>query len=146
VDAETPAPLPRRRGHRATFIAAGVYNLAWGALAALDPQHLFRSTGLPPLDQPAVFACLGMVVGVYGLLYLEVARRPEHGFAIAAVGLLGKLLGPIGMVHLVWSGRWPPAALWLSLANDCVWWGPFIVYLRDSWPLFRRTWTAERPS
>jgi hypothetical protein len=145
MGAEVPPRLPRRRGHRLTFAAAGFYNLAWGALAALDPQHLSRFAGMPPLEQPAVFACLGMVVGIYGLLYLEVARRPERGFAIAAVGLLGKLLGPAGMAHLVWTGRWPPAALWLSFANDLVWWAPFIVYLRDSWPLYRRTWTEERP-
>ena len=80
-----PAGRIRRRGlHRAVFAVAGVYNLAWGAYAALDPQWLFRVAGMPPLNHPAIFACLGMVVGVYGFLYLEVARAPERGFAIAA--------------------------------------------------------------
>ncbi len=41
-----------------------------------------------------------MVVGLYGLLYLEVARVPERGWLLAAVGLLGKVLGPIGLVSL----------------------------------------------
>ena len=65
-----PRTMPRRRLHRAVFAAAGCYNLAWGAYAALDPQWLARFARLPPLDQPAIFACLGMVVGIYGLLYL----------------------------------------------------------------------------
>lgn len=48
-----------------------------------------------------MFTCLGMVVGVYGILYLEVARRPEHGWMIIAVGLLGKCLG----CAQPWSGE-----------------------------------------
>ena len=56
---------------------------------------------MPLSNQPAVFACLGMVVGLYGILYLEVARVPERGWLIAAVGLTGKVLGPIGMVWLI---------------------------------------------
>ena len=65
--------------------------------AAFDPQWLFRFAGMPLPTQPAIFACLGMVVGLYGLLYLEVARVPERGWLIAAVGLAGKVLGPIGL-------------------------------------------------
>ena len=131
--------IPRRRWHRAVFIAAGIYNLGWGLWAALDPQWLFRFAGMPPLDQPAVFACLGMVVGIYGFLYLEVARRPEHGWPIAAVGLLGKLLGPAGLALLVWRGTWPAATAVLCLTNDLVWWLPFALYLRDAWPCYRTT-------
>jgi hypothetical protein len=129
--------IPRRRWHRGVFVAAGLYNLGWGAYAGLDPQWLFRFAGMPPLNHPAVFACLGMVVGVYGLLYLEVARLPERGWAIAAVGLLGKLLGPLGLAWLLWQGAWPPAAAVLCLTNDFVWWLPFALYLRDAWPAYR---------
>ena len=38
-----------------------------------------------------------MVIGLYGLIYLEVARAPERGWPLAAVGLTGKVLGPIGL-------------------------------------------------
>jgi hypothetical protein len=131
--------IPRRRWHRAVFVAAGLYNLGWGLWAALDPQWLFRFAGMPPLGEPEVFVCLGMVVGIYGLLYLEVARLPESGWPIAAVGLLGKLLGPLGMVWLFWTGAWPPAAAVLCLGNDLVWWVPFALYLRDAWPSYRAT-------
>ncbi|HET7230980.1 MAG TPA: hypothetical protein VFJ16_13300 [Longimicrobium sp.] len=129
--------IARRRFHRAVFVAAGFYNLAWGAWAAVDPQWLFRFSGMPPLNHPAIFACLGMVVGVYGFLYLEVARAPERGFAIAAVGLLGKVLGPIGLARLIATGEWPPATVVLCLTNDFIWWIPFALYLRDAWPFYR---------
>jgi hypothetical protein len=129
--------IERRRFHRAVFALAGAYNLAWGAWAAADPQWLFRFAGMPPLNHPAIFACLGMVVGVYGFVYLEVARAPERGFAIAAVGLLGKVLGPIGLARLIATGEWPPATLVLCLTNDFIWWIPFALYLRDAWPFYR---------
>ncbi|HSU13061.1 hypothetical protein [Longimicrobium sp.] len=139
-----PARAIRRRGlHRAVFALAGVYNLAWGAYAAADPQWLFRFAAMEPLNHAAIFACLGMVVGVYGFLYLEVARVPERGFAIAAVGLLGKVLGPIGLARLIATGQWPPATFVLCLTNDFVWWIPFALYLRDAWPFFRADIAGE---
>jgi len=72
-----PAPALSSR------VAAGLYNIAWGAWTALKPQWLFRFAGLPPLNQPAIFACLAMVIGLYGILYLEVVRLPEQGWLIS---------------------------------------------------------------
>ena len=126
--------MPRRRFHRRVFLAAGVYNLAWGLFTVLDPQWLFRFAGMPLANYPEVFACLGMVVGLYGVLYFEVARDPERGRLLAAVGLIGKVLGPIGWLQLVLSGRWPVATLVLCATNDLIWWVPFGLYLYDSRP------------
>ena len=130
------SPLPRRKWHRCVFVAAGFYNIAWGLWSAADPQWLFRFAEMPPLNHPSIFACLAMVVGVYGILYWEVARRPERGWLIAAVGLVGKLLGPAGLAMLIARGEWPPATLALCLPNDLIWWIPFGLYLRDAWPYF----------
>ena len=80
--------MRRRRIHQATFVAAGIYNLLWGAYAAPDPQWLFRFAGMPPANYPGIFACLGMVVGLYGILYFQVARRPEQGALPAAGGFV----------------------------------------------------------
>src|SRR5580658_7260145 len=118
----TMMTIRRRRLHRAAFVAAGVYTLALGTWAAIDPQWLFRFAGLPETNQPAIFACLGMVVGLYGIVYFEVARLPERGWLLAAVGLTGKILGPLGLARLIWLGDWPPATLILCLTNDVAWW------------------------
>lgn len=134
-----PVPLRRRRLHRAVFTAAGIYNLAWGIAVVLDPQWFFRFAGMAPLNHPDVFACLGMVIGLYGVLYLDVARRPEGGWLVAAVGLLGKVLGPLGIAMLIARGAWPLSSAVVCVANDFVWWVPFALYLRDAWPHFRRT-------
>lgn len=135
--------MARRRFHRLIFLAAGVYNLAWGVLAAVDPQWLFRVAGLEPLSEPAIFACLGMVIGLYGLLYLDVARAPEQGWRVAAIGLAGKVLGPLGWLYLVGSGRWPWSTFVLWLPNDLMWWLPFGLYLHDAW-LCRRGADPDR--
>jgi hypothetical protein len=126
----------RRRFHRAVFAVAGAYNIGWGLYAAVDPQWLFRFARMAPINYPQIFACLGMVVGVYGVLYWEVARRPERGWLIAAVGLLGKVLGPIGLAQLILTHTWPLRTLILCITNDFIWWIPFTLYLVDAWPGF----------
>jgi hypothetical protein len=129
--------MPRRRLHRIVFTAAGLYNILWGLWSIADPQWFFRFTGMPLSNHPAVFACLGMVVGLYGVLYLDVARVPEHGWLIAAVGLTGKVLGPAGMLWLISTGTWPSSALVLCATNDFIWWIPFGLYLIDARSAFR---------
>lgn len=138
--------MARRRLHRAAFLAAGTYNIAWGTLSALDPQWYFRAAGLAPINHPEIFACLGMVLGLYGVLYLEVARAPERGWLLAAVGFVGKVLGPIGAVVLIVRGAWPARFFWHCVANDVLWWIPFALYLRDAWPEFRAGFARPAPS
>ena len=130
--------IARRQFHRVVFCAAGIYNIAWGFYVMWDPQWFFRFAGLSPLNHPQIFACLGMVVGLYGILYLEVARVPERGWLLAAVGLVGKILGPIGLAELIWRGTWPRSTVVLCLTNDLIWWVPFSIYLFDAWPGFFR--------
>ena len=135
--------MRRRRLHRGTFVAAGVYNIAWGCYAVLDPQWFFRLTDLPRSNSPQIFATLGMVLGVYGLLYLEVARRPEQGWPVAAVGMLGKILGPLGLAWLILTDVWPVSTVVMIVTNDLIWWIPFAWYLIDAWPDFRATWRTS---
>jgi len=135
--------IKRRKFHRIAFRLAGIYNICWGLWVAYDPNWLFRFAGMEPINYPDVFACLGMVVGVYGIIYLEVARRPEQGFLLAAVGFLGKVLGPIGMFVLISQGKWKPGALIMNVTNDFIWLIPFAIYLWDSWPFYRKDLKEE---
>jgi len=139
--AQAKYTLARRRLHQATFMAAGIYNLAWGIFANVDPQWMFRFAGMTPLNHPQIFGCLGMVIGLYGVVYLEIARRPESNWVPAAVGFSGKILGPLGVLQLIVSGTWPPASAAMCVTNDLIWWVPFGLYLYDAWPAFRADWT-----
>lgn len=110
----------------------------WGIWALVDPQWLFQYAGMPLMNQPVVFSCLGMVIGLYGVVYAEVARVPERGFVLAAAGLAGKVLGPVGWLYLYSTGRWPGKSVVMIVSNDLIWWVPFSLYLKDVWPLFLR--------
>jgi hypothetical protein len=130
--------MRHQQAYRAVFLAAGIYNILWGIYAVADPQWFFRLTGLPQSNTPQIFATLGMVLGLYGILYLDVARRPTQGWLIAAVALTGKILGPLGLAYLIVIGTWPASTVILVLTNDLIWWLPFACYLHDAWPAFRR--------
>ena len=69
-----------------------------------------------------------MVVGIYGLLYWHAAWKLEYARPIIAIGLLGKVLGPIGMVISL-SDHWPRRLAMLNLYNDVIWWLPFTLFL-----------------
>ncbi len=125
--------LPRNRPRARGWLIAAV------GFSACDPQWLFRFAGMPLANHPGVFACLGMVIGLYGILYLEIARVPERGWLIAAVGLAGKILGPIGLIILIVQGKWPIAAFVICITNDLIWWVPFGLYLKDAWPAFKNS-------
>jgi hypothetical protein len=127
--------IPRRKFHRFLFTLAGFYNIAWGIFTSLDPQWLFRFSKIPDINYPQIFQCLAMVIALYGLLYWEVARLPQQNWPIAAVGLLGKILGPIGMIYMITTHQWPPKIMILCLTNDVIWWLPFALYLHDSYKL-----------
>ena len=75
-----------------------------------------------------------MVVGLYGLLYAYAAFALRRAKLIIAIGLAGKILGPIGMFMAFQSGEWPLRALTLIVFNDFVWWLPFTVFLLEKKP------------
>lgn len=118
---------------RWTLIAAGVYNLLWGAWVVLRPLDFFNWVGLPEPTYPQIWQCVGMIVGVYGVGYLAAARDPLRHWPIVLVGFLGKLLGPIGFTQAVITGAFPLAAAWTIVTNDLIWWVPFGWILLSAW-------------
>ncbi|RSO09180.1 hypothetical protein DMH26_01605 [Streptomyces sp. WAC 05379] len=99
---------------------------------------------MPQQNHPQIFMTLGMVLGLYGLLYLDVALRSAEGLPIAAVGLVGKILGPLGWLWLAVTGEWPLASGVILVANDLIWWVPFALYLHDCLPQWRSRYLGKR--
>lgn len=121
----------RARLYRAIFLLAAAYNTAFGLWAGLWPRAFFDVFGLRQPEYPAVWQCLGMVVGVYALLYAYGALRLDLARPYIAVGLLGKILGPIGLVATIASGQWPARTFSLIAFNDLIWWLPFGLFLLE---------------
>jgi small multidrug resistance pump len=117
--------------YRPWFYAAALYNLAWGAVNVLFPSALFD---LLDIDQPnygPLWQVVGMFVLVYAPAYYWAGRRPATHRHIVAIGLLGKLLGPLGFAWSVANDDIPAAFGWTILTNDLIWWPAFGLYFRD---------------
>lgn len=117
---------------RFTLVAAGIYNLTWGAATILFPTALFRWAGADLPRYPEIWQCVAMIVGVYGIGFLIASRDPLRHWPIVLVGLLGKLFGPIGFVHAALQGDLPWSWGVVILTNDLVWWVPFTVMLYEA--------------
>ena len=119
------------------LLAAGVYNLLWGAWTVLWPEALFRWAGMELPRYPEIWQCVGMIVGVYGVGYLAAAKDPVRHWPITLVGLLGKIFGPIGFVQAVMSGSFAAKMGLTILTNDLIWWIPFSLILRRAFLISR---------
>ncbi|MEM9373586.1 MAG: peroxiredoxin-like family protein [Planctomycetota bacterium] len=114
------------------LVAAGVYNLVWGAVTVLYPAWLFDLTGMAVPAYPFIWQCVGMIVGVYGVGYLAAARDPIRHWPIVLVGFLGKVFGPIGYATGLARGDVPVEFGITLVTNDLVWWIPFAMMLYAS--------------
>ena len=128
----------RTRMYRIVFLLAGFYNLAFGLWAGLRPQAFFNLIQIDSPRYPSIWACVGMVVGLYGLLYFYAAAKLDRALPIIAIGLLGKVLGPLGGCVAVAQAELPLRMLSLLVLNDLIWWLPFGLFLLEG------TRTAER--
>ena len=121
--------------YRVIFGVAAAYNIAFGAWAAIAPHAFFTLFRLDPPRYPAIWACLGMVVGLYGAGYAYAAWRLDRAAPFIAIGLAGKILGPIGWIVAVRSHELPFRTFPLIVFDDLMWWLPFGFFLIERTPL-----------
>jgi peroxiredoxin len=141
VDTTGPVRVPAWL--KATLLAAGIYNLLWGASMVLFPHWLWDAVGATRPNYPELWQCIGMIVGVYGVGYLIAARDPLRHWPIVLVGLMGKVFGPLGFAQAVLAGTFPVAFGWTILTNDLIWWAPFGMLL---WLAFKQYGTQGTPA
>ncbi|HEX6679946.1 MAG TPA: DUF1707 domain-containing protein [Gaiellaceae bacterium] len=110
LEDDLPPGLARSRldGFRPWLAGAALYNFVWGAAVVL-------------LGSSIAWKVVGMLVLVYAPAYWWASRDPERHAHLVAIGLLGKLLGTLGFVWAVTTGRLPVAFGVVILANDVVW-------------------------
>lgn len=128
------------------LLAAGVYNIVWGAFVIAYPLAPFRWFGMEAPNYPEIWQCVGMIVGVYGAGYAIAAFDPVRHWAIVFVGFLGKFFGPIGFVNAALHGRLPWSFGWINVTNDLIWWIPFVVILWHAYQSGRQNQTVDQRS
>jgi hypothetical protein len=111
---------------------AAVYNIVWGAAIVLFPHALFDFAGLPRMNYPGVWQCVGMIVGVYGIGYWIAASDSRRHWPIILVGFLGKIFGPIGFIQAFSQGIFNAKFGLTIISNDLIWWIPFYLTLKDA--------------
>jgi len=121
------------RWMRRVLLAAGAYNVLWGAFAVFFPSAVFRWLDMPLPNYPQLWQCIGMIVGVYGIGYAIAAFDPARHWPIVLVGFLGKVFGPLGMVQALWAGSLPWGFALNCVTNDLIWWVPFALILKHAW-------------
>lgn len=111
---------------------AAVYNIVWGAWQVLAPNSYFDLMGMTPLNHPMVWQGLGMVIGLYGLAYYWASFDYVRHWPIVAIGMMGKVFGPIGYVFNILMGTAPVLFGYTLITNDLLWWAPFVMMLNHA--------------
>ncbi|GAB4417203.1 MAG: hypothetical protein OHK0056_26040 [Bacteriovoracaceae bacterium] len=111
------------------ILAAGIYNIIWGAFNILFPLKMFQIVEAKLPAYPEIWQCVGMIVGVYGLGYIIAASSPLRHWPIILVGFLGKIFGPIGFVYSIMNDVFPLSFGINIIFNDLIWWIPFALIL-----------------
>jgi hypothetical protein len=117
------------RHFRLWLYAAAAYNLAWGALHVVRPSFLPGALGLESVDV-LVWQVLGLFVGVYAPAYFWAARHPDRHAHIVAIGVIGKIAGPLGFIWAVTADALPLGFALVVVTNDLIWLPAFCLYLR----------------
>lgn len=125
---------------------AAIYNIIWGGFIIFFPNALFDFAGLPRMNYPGVWQCVGMIVGVYGIGYWVAASDPIRHWPIVLVGFLGKIFGPIGFIQSLYLGVFNLKFGLTIITNDLIWWIPFFLILKNSTHEIKSYYKSSFPS
>lgn len=103
----------------------GVFIIAWPTRSALvygfeegiTDEFLWRGTGLS--------------IVLFGLGYGLGSIDPRRHVGPILLGLIAKILGPLGIMMSVVNGQVSSKVLWLLPVNDVVWWIPLTIIVCD---------------
>jgi hypothetical protein len=107
---------------------AAVHCAAWGLFSIALPGLSADVYGFDgPLTDQFLWQGTGLIILLFGCGYGIASTSPRIHWAVVAVGLAAKILGPIGMASAVWRGEVASDVLLLIPVNDIIWWIPFSV-------------------
>ena len=111
--------------YRRWFLAAAIYNAAWGTAVVLFPETLLRLAAVNDSGALPLAQVIGMMVGVYAYGYYLLAREPARYSGLIWIALAGKTFGPVGFVYSAATGALPWSFGWVCVFNDLIWWPVF---------------------
>lgn len=124
------------RWQRVILLAAAAQCVSWGLFILAMPARSSVIYGLrEPPRELFLWQGTGLVIFLYGVGYAISASNPLKHWAVILVGLLAKVLGPMGMLNSVMRDEMPSRVLILLPINDIVWWIPFGMILLQAFRL-----------
>jgi small multidrug resistance pump len=112
------------------LVFAGCYNLLVGLTLMVLYHEAFKILGLPKPELMLFVQLVGILVGLFGVGYLMVAREPIENRNVLLLGLLSKALGTLLGLAYVALGKVPISFFVLLIFSDIVYLPPFVVILR----------------
>jgi len=118
---------------RVALLVAALQCLIWGVFILALPERSSIVYGLTkaPTDL-FLWQGTGLVIFLFGVGYAIAATNPGQHWSVILIGLIAKILGPVGMLWSVIQGDVPHQVLYLIPINDLIWWLPFTMILRDA--------------
>lgn len=123
---------PKPRWMTRALLMAATADLAGGLLLVVAPAAPLTWAGAPPPLYPEAWQCLGVLVAVHGLGLALAARDPLRQGPLVLVGLLAKVLVPLGFIWAASRGALPWELGLMVLPLGPVWWVPLALILRAS--------------
>jgi small multidrug resistance pump len=111
------------------FLAAAIYNAAWGTMVALAPSVMFDAIGMHVAEDTVAWRVVGMMVLTFAPCYWWASRDPWRHRHLIVLATGAKLLGTVGFVVAVASGELPVAFAVITLGNDVIWLPAFAVFV-----------------
>jgi drug/metabolite transporter (DMT)-like permease len=113
--------VPTLTRYRPWFLAAALYNVAWGAFVVLSPRAMLEWIGVEPPAVIALWQVVGAMVLAFAPAYWWASRDPWGHRHIILIGLVGKLIGVAGFACAFAAGQLPAAFALITLGNDLAW-------------------------
>ncbi|MBL8877086.1 MAG: alkyl hydroperoxide reductase [Phycisphaerae bacterium] len=114
-----------------TLRAAAIYNAAWGIFMMAFPNAWWDWIGQPRPNHEFLWAGLGSLILLFGAGYWIASYDPARHWGLVALGLASKVLGFLGTaVGCFIQKNVPIEFFWSAIANDLVWWVPFVLIVR----------------
>ena len=121
----------------------GVYNILAGFSMLVFYHEGFKFLGIPKPQLMLPLQLVGILVGLFGVGYLLVARNPIENRNLLMLGFWSKALGSALGVGYVVLGKLPPVFLVILFFADIVYLPPFYVIMRRLYALSGKRGAAD---
>ncbi|MCO5230232.1 MAG: SelL-related redox protein [Chitinophagales bacterium] len=118
---------------KAILFIAGIYSIFWGASVVIAPQFWFNLAGLSTPDYIQLWQLIGVYSIAMGVGYLIAYTNPMRQWPIVLIGLIVKVLTPIGFLFFYLKGQLPWIVFQMNITNDLIWWVPFGLILYNAY-------------